>query len=96
MTSGIYCAARQGVTELPGQSLAAQIVDRDTARTGVRHPAGVWQGQEPVQEMTIYGRHNEMTISLLLYPQHARSGWAGAEIEEEPVSDTYDRFVSKS
>ena len=95
LKSGIYYAARQMVTELPAQSLAAQNVDREIARSGVQHSAGVWQGQEPVQEMTIYGRQNEMTISLLLYPRHARSGWAGAEIEEEPVSDTYDRFVSK-
>ena len=95
LKSGIYYAARQRVTELPAQSLAAQNVDREIARIGVQHPAGVWQGQEPVQEMTVYGRQNEMTISLLLYPRHGRSGWAGAEIEEEPVSDTYDRFVSK-
>ena len=95
LKSGIYYAARQRVTELPAQSLAAQNVDREIARSGVQHPAGVWQGQEPVQEITIYGRQNEMTFSLLLYPRHARSGWRGAEIEEEPVSDTYDRFVSK-
>jgi hypothetical protein len=70
-------------------------MDREIARAGVQHPAGVWQGQEPVQEMTVYGRQNEMTISLLLYPRHGRPGWAGAEIEEEPISDIYDRFISK-
>ena len=95
LKSSIYYAARQRVTELLAQSLAAQNVDRELAPNGVQHSAGIWKGQELAQEMTVYGRQNKMTISLLLYPRHGRPGWAGAEVEEEPVSDTYDWFVSK-
>jgi len=92
--SGIYYAARQTVIELPPGSLAARGVDMDTGRHGVLHPAGVWLGSEPIREMTVFSPSNDqMTISLLLYPDRAPSRWEMAELEEEPTIDTFDKFM---
>ena len=92
--SGIYYAARQTVIELPPASLAARDVDIDTGRHGVRHPAGVWLGSEPVHEMTVFSPSNDqMTISLILYPDRAPARWELAELEEEPTLDSYDKFM---
>lgn len=93
LKSGIYYAARQTVVELPGASLAAKEVDPDTGRTGILHAPGVWRGREPVHEMTVFSPSNEMTISLLLYPDRAPSRWEMADLEEEPTLDTYDKFM---
>lgn len=91
--SGIYYAARQTVTELPAASLAARQVDPETGRHGVVHAPGVWLGAEPVREMTVFSPSNEMTISLLIYPDRAPSRWEMAGLEDEPTPDTYDRFM---
>ena len=93
LRSGVFYRARQEVTELPPASLAAQEVDSDTGRHGHHHPAGVWLGSEPVREMTVFSPGNEMSISLLLYPDHAPSRWEMAELEEEPTLDTFDKFM---
>lgn len=91
--SGIYYAARQSLIELPGASLAVRGADPDKARRGVTHPPGVWRGDGPVCEMTVFSQTNEMTISLLLYPDRAPTPQELAELEEEPVPDTFDRFM---
>ncbi|WP_420857648.1 ImmA/IrrE family metallo-endopeptidase [Marivivens marinus] len=94
LKSGIFYRARQTVTELPAASLAAQEVDWDTGRHGHLHPAGVWLGSEPVHEMTVFSPSNDqMTISLLLYPDRAPSRWEVAELEEEQTVDTFDKFM---
>lgn len=93
LKSGVFYRARQVVTELPPASLAAQEVDWDTGRHGHQHPAGVWAGSEPVREMTVFSPGNEMSISLLLYPDSAPSRWEMAELEEEPTLDTFDKFM---
>jgi hypothetical protein len=93
LKSGVFYRARQEVTELPPASLAAQEVDWDTGRHGHHHPAGVWAGSEPVREMTVFSPGNEMSISLLLYPDRAPSPWEMAELEEEPTLDTFDKFM---
>lgn len=93
LKSGVFYRARQVVTELPPASLAAQEVDWDTGRHGHHHPAGVWAGSEPVREMTVFSPGNEMSISLLLYPDRAPSRWEMAELEEEPTLDTFDKFM---
>ena len=94
LKSGIFYRARQTVTELPAASLAAQAVDWDTGRHGHLHPAGVWLGSEPVHEMTVFSPSNDqMTISLLLYPDRAPSRWEMAELEEEQTVDTFDKFM---
>jgi len=94
LKSGVFYRARQTVTELPAASLAAQDVDWDTGRHGHLHPAGVWLGSEPVQEMTVFSPSNDqMTISLLIYPDRAPSRWEMAELEEEQTVDTFDKFM---
>lgn len=95
LRSGIFYAARQSVIELPPGSLAAREVDGDTGRHGERHEPGVWLGNEPVHEMTVFSPSNEMmTISLLIYPDRASSRWESAELEEEPTEDTFDKFMA--
>ncbi len=91
--SGIYYAARQEVIELPPASLAAQGAHPEAARNGVMHAPGVWRGTEAVQEMTVFSPSNEMTISLLLYPDRAPTPQEMAALEDEPVPDTFDRFM---
>ena len=91
--SGIYYAARQTVIELPAGSLAARQVDPDTGRHGVLHAPGVWLGAEPVREMTVFSPSNEMSISLLIYPDRAPSRRDMAGLEDEPMADSYDRFM---
>ncbi|CUH71843.1 MULTISPECIES: ImmA/IrrE family metallo-endopeptidase [Roseobacteraceae] len=94
LKSGVFYRARQTVTEMPAASLAAQEVDWDTGRHGHLHPAGVWLGSEPVHEMTVFSpRNDQMTISLLLYPDRAPSRWEVAELEEEQTVDTFDKFM---
>lgn len=94
LKSGVFCRARQEVIELPPASLAAQEVDGDEGRYGCRHPGGVWLGSEPVHEMTVFSPSNDqMTISLLLYPDRAPSRWEMADLEEEPVLDSFDKFM---
>jgi len=95
LRSGIFYAARQTVIELPARSLAAREVDGDTGRHGERHGPGVWLGNEPVHEMTVFSPNNEMmTISLLIYPDRAPSRWEAAELEEDPTRDTFDKFMA--
>lgn len=94
LRSGIFYAARQTVIELPARSLAAREVDADTGRHGERHEPGVWLGNEFVHEMTVFSLSNEMTISLLTYPDRAPSRWEAAELEEEPTEDTFERFMA--
>ncbi len=93
LKSGVFYRARQIVTELPAASLAEREVDRDTGRHGIDHPAGVWLGHEPVREMTVFSPGNEMSISLLLYPDQAPSRWETVELEEEPTQNSYDTFM---
>lgn len=91
LKSGIFYRARQETIELPSQSLAVrQDMSIDNAQ-GIKHPKGVWNNKEEVQEMTIFSDHLEMTVSLLIYPRHApyRTHESDEEIELE---DTYTRF----
>lgn len=66
--SGIFYRARQQVTPLPEQSLAARQELLFDNEGGIRHAAGIWLGSEEVHEMTIFSPQNEMSISLLVYP----------------------------
>ncbi len=64
--SGIFYRAKQVVTPLPEQSLAAArnpLVDNEA---GKLHPAGIWVGNEEVHEMTILAKDGR-SISMLLY-----------------------------
>ena len=73
---------------------ARQEVNGDDGRHGCHHPGGIWLGSEPVHEMTVFSPSNDqMTISLLLYPDRAPSRWEMADLEEEPVLDSFDKFM---
>jgi hypothetical protein len=69
LRSGIYYRARQETTELPHLSLAAQGAEgREEADR--LHGPGIWLGAEPVHEMCLFAPKAEMTLSLLMYPNH--------------------------
>jgi len=91
--TGIYYAARQDTIEVPPASLAAKGAAPDAARNGVMHAPGVWRGTEAVHEMTVLSPSNEMTISLLLYPDRFPTPSEMAALDEEAVPDTFDRFT---
>lgn len=95
LRSGIYYAARQTTIELPAASLALRGGDPDKARRGTMHPPGVWLGADPVREMTVFSPSNEMTITLLLYPDREPTAREMAGLEEEAVPDTFDRFTDE-
>lgn len=89
LQSGIFFRTSKGPIEIPGQSHAAtpdMLVD---GRTGVAHPGGVWF-REPVQEMTVFSEQYDFAISLLTLEDRDRY-----EISDEPVADSYDRFMSR-
>jgi hypothetical protein len=44
--------------------------------------------------MTIFSPTNEMTITLLLYPDDAPNKRWARDLDEPEEQDTYDRFVS--
>lgn len=90
--SGVFYRARQDVVELPALSLAARNDVTVDNITGIKHPKGVWLGDEEVHEMTILARQGEMTISLLMYPDDAPNKWVQDEDEPEPF-DSFDKFT---
>ena len=91
--SGVYYRARQEVVPLPPESLAAiqdLLADNEA---GTRHPVGVWLGDESVYEMTVFSPVNEMSISLLIYPNDAPSRRWGHDLGEPRDWDTFDQFT---
>lgn len=94
MRSGVFYRARQQITPLPELSLAAGNGLVIGAYGEAKHPRGVWPGNEDVHEMTIFSQMNEMTITLLVYPNDAPDKRWADELDEPPEQDTYDRFRS--
>ena len=94
MRSGVFYRARQQITPLPELSLAAGNGLAIGAYGEAKHPRGVWPGNEDVHEMTIFSQMNEMTITLLVYPNDASDKRWADELDEPPEQDTYDRFTS--
>jgi len=92
--SGVFYRARQQITPLPEQSLAGGKGLAIGTYAETKHPRGVWPGNEDVQEMTIFSPTNEMTITLLLYPDDAPNKRWAHDLDEPEEQDTYDRFVS--
>ena len=94
--SGVFYRARQQVVPLPENSLAArQDISIDNT-TGVVHAKGVWLGNEEVHEMTVFSPRNEMSISLLLYPNGAPSRMWGDDFDEPKEWDAYDQLIWRS
>lgn len=94
MKSGVFYRARQQITPLPEQSLAGGKGLAIGTYAETKHPRGVWPGNEDVHEMTIFSPTNEMTITLLLYPDDAPNKRWAHDLDEPEEQDTYDRFVS--
>ena len=44
--------------------------------------------------MTVLSPNNEMSASLLIYPDRALSLWVFAELQEEQPQDTFERFMT--
>jgi len=49
---------------------------------------------EPVHEVTFFSHSNEITMSLLIYPDSAPPRWEVAEFGEEPPQDTFEGFLA--
>ena len=94
MKSGVFYRARQQITPLPEQSLAGGKGLAIGTYAETKHPRGVWPGNDDVHEMTIFSPTNEMTITLLLYPDDAPNKRWARDLDEPEEQDTYDRFVS--
>ncbi|WP_081851299.1 ImmA/IrrE family metallo-endopeptidase [Bradyrhizobium sp. URHD0069] len=90
LKSGVYFKARQQTIPLPAASLAA--LGPKAATSEFLHPAGVWNGREPVFESVIFAEYHDMAISLLVYPAEGPNRWSN-ELDEEPaLEDTFERF----
>lgn len=96
MKSGVFYRARQQITPVPELSLAGGKGLAIGTYAETKHPRGVWPGDEDVHEMTIFSPVNEMTITLLLYPNDAPNKRRANELDEPEEQDTYDRFASDS
>lgn len=94
LKSGVFYRARQEVIPLPDPSLAAQPDLYSDIDADIVHPRGVWPGDEEVREMMIFGSRNEMTISLLLYPNDAPARRWGDDLDEPEPWDAYDQFMA--
>ena len=93
MKSGVFYRARQKITPLPELSLAGGKGLAIGTYAETKHSRGVWPGDEDVHEMTIFSPANEMTITLLLYPNDGPDNRWGVDFDEPREWDTYDQFV---
>ena len=91
--SGIYYKARQEVTELPANSLAASLMNNWKSQqinfSNIKHKAGVWLGNEEVEEMTQLYRNGTFSISLLIYPKTSAKYYHN---DAPNPQDSYDKF----
>lgn len=92
MKSGVFYRARQQITPLPELSLAGGRGLAIGSYAEAKHSCGVWPGDEDVHEMTIFSSANEMTISLLVYPDDPPDNHWRADEKEPSEWDTYDQF----
>lgn len=92
LNSGIYYKAKQKTHELPKNSLASKR-DKDFDNfAGIIHPPEVWLGNEEVKEMCIISdEYNNMSISLLIYPNRYSEGYNQDRFDE--LEDSYDRLT---
>lgn len=79
---------------MPEASLAAHPELYSDPDADVVHPRGIWPGDEEVLEMMIFGNQNDMTISLLLYPNDAPARLWGDDLDEPEPWDAYDQFMA--
>jgi hypothetical protein len=57
----------------------------------IQHSAGVWNRREPVYESAVSSEYHDMTLSLLVFPQHGPIvGFR--DTDEFELMDTYEAF----
>jgi len=77
--------------ELHEESWAAKPDLMVADALGLEHEAGTWHDTMTARELAIFAPRHEMTISLLTFEDgQSDSGWG-----EEPVEDSYDRFLAR-
>jgi hypothetical protein len=74
--------------ELPSRAVAVTREYSDEAKSGIVQPPGTWGFPEPAIEMCVRSDRYDQEITILHFDDAGR-----AFEEEEPVEDTYDRFV---
>lgn len=90
LKSKIFYRPKKETIELPKMSLAARRDPGVDNKSGVKHPPGIWLGEEDVEEMTLVSKeYNNMTISLLKYPKNFAGNF---DDEDEHAEDLLDRF----
>ena len=87
--SGVYFRAKQEVTPVPEQSLAARGPASNVEE--LRHPAGVWNPRESVLESVVFADAHDMTLSLLIFPNEEPPRWEASD-ETSGLMDTYEAF----
>lgn len=96
--SGAYFATRKNTIELPRSALAHS---RNCTGRPQSHDtrAQVWFPREPaampITEMTKVAGNYGYTLTLLVMPAAERRWRQRDGLEEEPVEDSYDRFISR-
>ncbi len=95
--TGIYYSARQNTTELPAGSLAASMMERSKIdqinEFQCKHKAGIWLGKEEVEEMTLFYKQGNISLTLLLYPKSSARSY---HADESDLTDTFDQFQRNS
>lgn len=92
LKSGVFYKAKQTITELPQESLAALQDTSPEAATGKMLAPGVWPNNEEVFESVIHSEYHGMSISLLIYPNEAPLRWGQPQDEEPELEDTVSRM----
>lgn len=92
--SGVYYKARQETVELPSSSAAGLALSGEYFDLETKHHEGVWVGREPVKELLLLSPKNEVSLSILVYPNTSprNSAYRGSGFEDEPLWDSYDQF----
>jgi hypothetical protein len=86
--SGRFIRTKRTTFELPARAIAARRDFSEEAKSGILQPAGAWSFPEPVIEMCTRSDRYDLEVTLLHF-----DGVERVFEEEEPIEDTYDRFI---
>jgi hypothetical protein len=88
LKTGAFFRTSRGPIEIPQVSAPIRTGLLVNGRASVDHDAGIWF-REPAREMTVVAEQYDFAVSILLLNDEAPR----FDIEEQPESDVYDRFV---